>query len=175
MKLSLTMKTKATADEVWQLFAHQFDYADHWMAAAPKSYSNGEGKLFDGAKSSGRIIEMKPDGSGMKASERFIAYDEAAKTCIVRVDILNVSAAFPIKYNSLDFSVVQDSDGGSTIRWIYGAKIKPWAYVMWPMLRMGMFKAWKELSEEFKHYVETGKPHPRKIEAIEKAKVALGA
>ena len=46
---------------------------------------------------------------------------------------------------------------------------------MWPMLRMGMFKAWKELSEEFKHYVETGKPHPRKTKAIEKAKEHLGA
>lgn len=73
------MKTKATANEVWKLFAHEFDHADQWMAAAPKSYSNGEGKLFDGAKSTGRIIEMKPDGSGMKASECFIEYDETGK------------------------------------------------------------------------------------------------
>ena len=173
MELTKTMRMTATADKIWEVFAHQFDQGDRWMAAVPRSYSNDGGKLFNGAKSTGRICEMNPDGTGMKAAERFIAYDESAKTCTVRVEFLNVSGAFPIKYNSLDFSVVQDNDGSSTVKWIFGAKIKPWAYLMWPMLRMGMFRAWKELSEEFKHYVETGKPHPRKTTAMEKAKVDI--
>ncbi len=170
MKLTKTIKITATADEVWEVFAHQFNHADRWMASVPRSYANEGGKLFDGAQSTGRICEMKPDGTGVKASERFISYDELAKTCTVKVEFLNARGSFPLDYNSLDFSVVEDPDGDSTVKWVFGAKIKPWAYLMWPMLRMGMFKAWKELSEEFKHYVETGKPHARKVTAIEKAK-----
>lgn len=175
MKLSKTMNITAAADKVWEVFAHKFDQGDQWMAAVPRSYSNDGGKLFHGAKSTGRICEMKSDGTGMKASERFIAYDESGKTCTVKVDLLNAPGLFPLKYNSLEFSVIQDSDGGSTVQWIFGAKIKPWAYLMWPVLRMGMFKAWKELTEEFKYYVETGKPHPRKVTAMEKAKAVINA
>lgn len=169
------MKISASAEKVWEVFAHQFDEGHRWMAAVPKSYSNDGGKLFDGAKSTGRIVEMNADGTGMKASERFVEYDESAKTCVVKVDLLDAPMLFPIKYNSLSFSVVHDDDNNCTVQWIYGAKIKPLAYLMWPLLRMGMFKAWKELSEEFKCYLETGEPHPRKVAAIEKAKAVVNA
>jgi len=169
MKLTKTTKIDATADDAWALFAHRFEQADHWMASVPRSYGQPSGERFEGAPSAGRICEMRTDGTGMKASERFVAYDEAAKTCTVRVDLIDAPRLFPIDHNSLDFSVVDDPDGGSTATWVFGAAIKPWAYVMWPMLRMGMFTAWRQLCEEFQHYVETGTPHPRKIAAVQKA------
>ena len=71
------------------------------------------------------------------------------------------------------FKQVNDSHGhlvGSRLLSEVGATLKPWAYVMWPVLRMGMFTAWNQLCEEFQHYVETGTPHPRKVAAIEKAR-----
>ena len=166
MKLTKTTKIDATADDVWTLFAHRFDRADEWMSSAPRSYANESGEWFEGASSAGRIIEMQPDGTGMKASERFVAYDEAAKTCTVRVDLIDVPRVFPIDHNSLDFSVVDDPHGGSMATWVFGATIKPWAYVISPLLRMSMFRAWNQLCEEFQHYVETGTPHPRKVAAI---------
>lgn len=172
MKLTRTTKIEATADAVWALFAHRFEEADQWMAAAPRSYGQERGERFEGAKSAGRIIEMKPDGTGMKASERFVAYDEAARTCTVRVDLIDAPRLFPIDHNSLDFSVIDDADGGSTATWVFGATLKPWGYLMWPMLRMGMFTAWNQLCEEFLHYVQTGTPHPRKVAALEKARSA---
>lgn len=174
MKLTKTTKIDATADDVWTLFAHRFEEADQWMASVSRSYGHDSGETFEGSTSAGRIIEMQPDGKGMKASERFVAYNEAAKTCSVRVDLIDAPRVFPIDHNSLDFRVVDDPDGGSTATWVFGAAIKRWGYVMWPMLRMGMFKAWNQLCEEFQHYVETGAPHPRKVAAIEKAGSAPG-
>lgn len=172
MKLTKTTKIDASADDVWALFAHRFEDADQWMASVPRSYGHDSGERFEGATTAGRIIEMQPDGKGMKASERFVAYDEAAKTCSVRVDLIDAPRLFPIDHNSLDFSVADDPDGGSTATWVFGATLKRWGYVMWPMLRIGLFRAWNQLCEEFQHYLETGTPHPRKVAAIEKAGAA---
>ena len=115
MKLTKTTKIDATADEVWALFAHRFEEADQWMASVPRSYGQQSGEKLEGATTAGRIVEMRPDGTGMKASERFVAYDEAAKTCSVRVDLIDAPRLFPVDHNSLDFSVVDDAGGGSTV------------------------------------------------------------
>ena len=141
-------------------------------------------------KHAGHPLNWKPDSFLTKDASHIIcashgalydintgdvhAYDEATKTCSVRVDLIDAPRLFPIDHNSLHFSVVDDPDGGSTATWVFGAALKPWGYLMWPMLRMGMFKAWNELCEEFQHYVETGTPHPRKAAAREKASSASG-
>ncbi len=169
MKLTKTMKTNASADHVWHVFAHRFNHGDEWMASVPRSYGKHSGASFEGARTTGRICELRPDGKGMKAWEHFVAYDEAAKTCSVRVDLVDAPPVFPVDHNSLNFSVVDDPDGGSTATLVFGAKIKPWAFLTWPMLWMGMRVAWTRLSEELQHYVETGTPHPRKIAATKKA------
>ena len=174
MKLTKTTTIEATVDEVWDLFAHRFNDADQWMSSVPKSYGH-DGEPLNGASSAGRICELRPDGTGMKASERFIAYDEAAKTCSVHVDLIDAPRVFPIDHNSLDFSVVAASGGGATVTWEFGAKLRPWAYLMWPLLWKGMSVAWSQLCEEFKHYVETGTPHPRKVAAVKKASASAAA
>lgn len=173
MKLTKTTKIDATADDVWALFAHRFEDADQWMAAVSRSYGLDSAERFEGATTAGRIVEGPPDGNGVKATERFVAYDEVAKTCSVRVDPFDTPRVFPLDHMSLDFSVVDDPDGGSTATWVFGATLKRWGYVMWPMLRIGMFKAWNQLCEDFQHYVETGTPHPRKVAAIKEAGSAI--
>lgn len=172
MKLTKTTKIDAAAADVWDLFAHRFNEADQWMASVPRSYGQENGTRLEGASSAGRICELQPDGTGMKASERFVAYDEASKTCSVRVDFVDAPRVFPVHHNSLDFSVVDDPDGGSTATWVFGAKIKPWGYLMWPLLWRGFSVGWSQMCEELKHYVEIGKPHPRKVAAIEQASSA---
>ena len=78
-------------------------------------------------------------------------------------------------HNWLRFSVVADPVGRSTATFEFGAKIKPWGYALWPVLRKGMTGAWNQMCEEFKHYVETGTPHPRKVAAIESVSAAVHA
>lgn len=168
MKYTTTTKINASANEVWRVFAHQFDEADQWISSVARSYGTDGGQKFAGATTTGRICEFKPDGSGMKVFERFVTYDEAAKTGRVHVDFIDPRRMLPMQSLSLDFTV-SDDDGGSTAVWGFGAAIKPFAKFMTPVLRIGITKAWRELAEELAYYVETGSPHPRKLAAIEKA------
>lgn len=169
MKFTKTTKIDASAEDVWAVFAHGFDDAHEWMASIPRSYGKENGDWFDGATSAGRVCELQPDPSGLKATERFLAYDEAAKTCTVRVDFADTPKVFPVHYNTLDFSVTDDTDGGSTTTWAFSSNVKPWAYVMWPVIRKGAAVAVSQIGDELKHYVESGTPHPRKVKALEKA------
>ena len=175
MKLIKKTKIDATAEAVWAVFAHGFDDADAWLSSVPRSYGDENAPGLEGAPSAGRICELQADGTGMKASERFVAYDEAAKTCSVRVEFVDPPPGFPVHHASLDFSVVDDPDRGSTATWAFGAKLKPWGYLMWPLLWKGFSGGWNEMCEELKHYVETGTPHPRKVAAIKKASAAASA
>ncbi len=40
--------------------------------------------------------------------------------------------------------------------------------LMRPMIKMQFDRMTKNLMEEFKHYVETGRPHARKVKAAQK-------
>lgn len=175
MKFVKATKIRATADDVWDLFAHQFDDADKWMASVPRSYGTDVGERFEGAKTTGRTCEFRPDGKGMKALERFVAYDEASRTGSIRVDFIDAPRMIPMRHLSLDFSVVDNADASATAHWEFGANIKSWAFLMQPMLKRGMSKAWRELAEELVHYVETGTPHPRKVAAIKKASLSANS
>ncbi len=105
MRFSTTTRINASADEVWKVFAHQFDAADQWISSAARSYGTDRGKQFESATATGRICEFKPDGSGMKVFERFVAYDEAAKAGCVRVDFMDALRMLPLHSLSLEFAV----------------------------------------------------------------------
>lgn len=175
MQLTKTTKMEATAHSVWDVFAHRFNDAQEWLSSVPRSYGQEREAALEGAPSAGRICELQPDGRGMKASERFVAYDETNRTCSVRVDFVDAPSVFPVHHASLDFSVVDDPDGGATATWAFGAKLKPWGYLMWPLLWKGFSTGWSQMCEELKHYVETGTPHPRKVAASKRASSASGS
>ena len=169
MKVTKSAKVNAPAEQVWAVFAHGFDDAYKWMASVPHSYGTDNGDWFEGATSAGRVCELQPDSSGLKASERFLAYEEAAKRYTIRIEFVDTPRIFPIRHNTAEFSVVDDAEGGSTATWNIISKIKPWAYPASPLIRPGFARFLGQVGEELAHYVETGTPHPRKVAALEKA------
>jgi ligand-binding SRPBCC domain-containing protein len=169
MKFKKTMKVQAPAEQVWAVFAHGFDDAYKWMASIPNSYGKEIGSWFDDASTAGRVCQLQPDPSGLKASEQFLAYDESAKRCTVRIDFLDTPRVFPVRYNTVEFSVVDDAEGGSIMPWDFTSEIKPWAFPMWPVIRLGAARFITQIGEELAYYVETGTPHPRKIAALDQA------
>ena len=166
---------KASTEEVWKVFAHDFDDAYAWMASVPRSYGKANGEKFDGAQSAGRVCELTPDSRGIKASEKFLAYNEVAKTCMVLIDFADTPAVFPVYHNTVEVSVVDAGGGQSKITWAFRSKIKPWAFLIWPLIRIGFGVFVGQIVEELKHYIENGTPHPRKIKAMNKAKAAANA
>jgi hypothetical protein len=175
MRFTKRSNVNASAQEVWKAFAHDFDNAYKWMASVPRSYAKANGDEFDGAQSAGRVCELNPDSRGVKASEKFLAYDEVAKTCTVRIDFVDTPALFPVYHNTVEFSVVDAAEGQSKMTWAFRSAIKPWAFLIWPFIRIGFGVFVGQIMEELKHYVENGTPHPRKIKAMNKAKLAASA
>lgn len=106
------------------------------------------------------------------ASEQFLAYDDDAKTCTVRIDFRNTAALFPVDHNEIDFSIVDTGENQSEMTWVFRSEIKPWAYVIWPIIRLGFGVFVGQITQELKYFVEHDSPHPRKVRALAKQKSA---
>ena len=175
MRFTKHTSVNATAAKVWKTFAHDFDTAHEWMASVPNSYGKANGDAFDGATSQGRVCELDGKSNGVKASEKFLDYDEKNKTCTIRIDFINTPFMFPVRYNQVTVSVVDVDNGRSEMTWAFRSQIKPLAYLIWPLLRIGFGVFVGQIIEELKHYVEHDTPHPRKLNALNKAKLPARA
>ncbi len=172
MKITKHVTIEASAEKVWKVFAHDFDQASEWMASVPNSYGKNLGKEFEGAKSSGRVCELDANPNGIKASESFLAYDEKNKSCTVDISLLNTPALVPILGNVLNFSVKDSGQNQSSVTWIITPKLKPFAYLLYPLIKFGLGLFIGQIIGELKYFVENGKPHPRKVKAIGKMQLA---
>ena len=168
VKFTKKAKVNADADKVWEIFAHGFNDADKWMASVNHSFAQANGKSFEGSHSDGRVCELSSDGKGLKASEQFLAYNEENKTATVRIDFLDAPSIFPVKFNTLDFSLREIAEGQSEMTWKFRSDIKSFGFLLWPLLRIGFGVFVGQIIEELKFYVENGTPHPRKIKAMKK-------
>jgi len=165
----------ASADKVWSVFAHDFEGAHKWMASVPHSYGKPNGTLFEGAESAGRVCELDSNPKGMKASEQFLAYDEAAKRATVRVDFVNTPFLFPVDHNAVEVTIVDVGENQSEMTWAFSSQLKPLGFLMWPLIRIGFSVFVGQIIGELKFFVENGTPHPRKIKATSKLKLAASA
>jgi len=174
MRFTKKATLNASEEKVWNVFAHDFDNAHVWMASVPNSYAKANGEEFDGAQSAGRVCELNGP-KGIKASEQFLAYDEAAKTCTIQIDFVDTPFMFPVVRNTVDVSVVDAGNGQCEMTWGFRSQIKPLAYLMWPLLRLGFGVFIGQIVEELKFYVENDSPHPRKLKANKKAELSASA
>jgi hypothetical protein len=82
---------------------------------------------------------------------------------------------FPVDHNTVDVSIADTGSGKSELTWVFHSKLKPWAFLMWPMIRLGFGFFIKQIIEELKFYVENDAPHPRKVKALGKARLHIDA
>ena len=88
-------------------------------------------------------------------------------TATVQIDFVNTPFFFPVKFNTLEFSLLEIGENQSKMTWKFHSNIKALGFILWPLLRLGFGKFIKEIMEELQFYVENGTPHPRKIKAVE--------
>ena len=138
------------------------------MSSIPNSHGKDFGKKFPGAHSSGRVCELNSDPKGIKAEELFLAYDEENKSCTIKIEFANTSVFFPIQYNVLNFSLREIAEHKTEVNWIVDSHLKPFAHLLYPIIRLGFGFFVQQILEELKYFAENGKPHPRKTKAVEK-------
>lgn len=168
MKITKHQTIQATADRVWQVFAHDFDQADEWMSSIPKTSGAQLGEQFEDATSCGRVCEIDANPNGIKIKEAFLAYDEQDKRCKLDISLHNAPFIAPIYGNQLTFSVRDTGVNQSEITWIMEPKIKPLAHIIYPLLKFGIGKLAAQILEELTYFIEQGQPHPSKVKAMAK-------
>ena len=168
VKFTKKLTVNKSSDKVWAVFAHGFNDAHKWMASVNHSSAKTTGKSFEGCHSDGRVCELSPNKNGLKASEQFLAYNEENKTATIQIDFLDAPFFFPVKFNTMSFSIIELGEGQSEMTWEFRSDIKPLAYLLWPILRLGFGVFISQIMEELKFYVENGTAHPRKLKALKK-------
>ena len=88
-------------------------------------------------------------------------------TATVQIDFVNTPFLFPVKFNTLEFSLLEMGDDQSKMTWKFRSNIKPLGFILWPLLRLGFGKFIQDIMEELQFYVANGTARPRKIKAME--------
>jgi len=161
-KINLTIEKEiiidANIDDAWQLLGPQF--TDAYLWASTVSTSEGQGEKIGGIYSEricttniGVLTEKVLDYS---AENHVLAYSFEGMPKMIRY------AQNTWKLTSID-------NGKTKLTLVMEIRIGGFiGTIMKPMMRMKMASTMKHTIEEFKFYVEFGKPHPRKVKALHK-------
>ncbi|QFR39480.1 SRPBCC family protein [Candidatus Gracilibacteria bacterium 28_42_T64] len=167
MKVSIKVLINSPIGDVWKVLADDFDKAGDWMSPVPKSHKIQEGKSASGSPMVGRICEFTSKGAqGLLANEKITFYDGDKHLMTVEIVPKNGPGLLPIVKNTLDISAISVGDDQTEVIWTANPQLKPHGYVLYPLLILGFKKGFGDILEELKYFVETGKPHPRKLKKI---------
>lgn len=152
---------KNVADS-WHLLGPRF--ADIYLWASSVNHTEPKGEGFNGATCSERGCETVMGG----IKEKILEY--SANNHLVKFDIYQ---GLPSMVKKAIHTWQVTSEGNNKSRFILHADISLGGFagiIMQPMMKMMMNKMMKTMTEDFKHFVETGKPSQAKIKAIQKFK-----
>ncbi len=163
MHIEVYTNVNVPADKAWNLMANQFDKVHEWSAGI--SHSSGSRNACEqGSKRSCDTALGHFDEKIVRfneAKKRFAYYATSKDMPFFVKGMVIENKVSPISAISCRAGYVVDVD-----------MIVP--FNIFPGILMKMkFKQTLGLNlEEFKHYLETGQKHPRKIKALEKAQAA---
>lgn len=150
-------------DKAWHVLGHGF--ADVHIWASPVNHSGGSGNSFNGATCSERGCDIAGMG---KTKEKLIKYSDA--------DYLlsyTVPEGMPsmVKYATNTWQLTSLGIDKSKLTMVMDLTLGGFiGMIMQPMMKMMMGKMAVTIIQDFKYYVENGKPSEAKIKAIKKHK-----
>ncbi|MEL6560832.1 MAG: SRPBCC family protein [Bacteroidota bacterium] len=156
-----TIINKSIAD-CWEILGNQ--YVDIYKWASPVNHAEGDGKSgLNGAACDIRGCHVSGMGD---IKEKLTDFDPENHYLAYEV-ITGLPAMMKAAKNSWKLSAINAEQtrlnmaGVIQPKGILGSLLKP-------VLKMQFDKMTKNIVEEFKHYVETGEQHPRKVKAAQK-------
>ena len=160
--ITLGTNIKVPADKVWEVLAHRFGEADAWASSINKSSVTTPTTAKD-VPYSGRTC----DTTQGVFHEAIRTWDEQNKTLAYEITkgfpffVKQGSNTWRIEEKSADLAKVSMKMELQT-RTIIGI-------LMSPMMKMQMSKVAGQVIEELTHFLEQGKPHPRKQKALHRS------
>lgn len=159
----MILKKQITIDknisEAWNVLGPQFTDAYKW--ASPVNHSKGQN-----ANNEGFCDERACSTSMGKLREKILNYSEEKHSLTYQI-----SEGMPsmVSFASNTWTLSSKGANQSQLDMTINVDVKGFmGKLMAPMMKMQLSKMGQVLVEDFKYYVETQKPHPRKVKAAAK-------
>ena len=160
MKIRTEFKVSAPAERAWEVIAEKFGDAAEW--AATLESTSLKGSLGVGAI---RTCHTKGVGPFPPATieERLIDFDPKQQRYTYVVES-GLPPIFKSAQNS--WSVESISETSCIVHTHVIAKLSLWLRPLEWLFPLLLKRDLKKTFEELRHYIEHGKPHPRKVKSI---------
>jgi hypothetical protein len=164
MNITRSTIIKAPLEKVWKVTAHEFDKVGEWSSGVSLSDIAEGNSPTDEAGMAGRIC-ITAFG---KCYEMFESYDEQRHAFTYKAQFEKTPPGVLSARNTWSVEAISDSQTRFTMNAQTELNLFPGLLLRIPM-RLQIPRILDMNLEEAKHYIETGKPHPRKLAAMQKA------
>jgi hypothetical protein len=160
MVLEREIVINTNIEAAWQVLGPQFPYAFKWASAV--NHSEGKGDSLNGSTCSERGCETVLG----KLKEKLLTY--SAENYLLSYELAEGMPSM-VNYATNTWRLISLDSNKTVLRISINFRFRGLAGIlMQPMLKIQLSRLGKHLLEEFKYYVESGKPHSRKIKAMKK-------
>lgn len=150
----------ATLEKAWEVLGPQFENAQVWASSINHSEALNHESLNG---STCTIRGCSIEGMG-EVKETLLSYSPEGYSLSY---VVKEGMPKMVKYASNHWQLTDLGNGKTKLT--MNIKMKTGGFMGWMMsgmMKKKMTKLSSEIGEEFKFYVENGKPHPRKIESL---------
>ena len=165
MQIRKKIKINQPADKVWEVLGEDFVNSAEWMSMAFHSFELEE-KSNIVAPASGRVCLIGDKKSHVVAEEKLVQFDRNTKSFILEV-VPTAGKKIPVIKSMSKFEVKKIDANSCEVLCSPNVTIKPYAYLIYPLLKFGLGRDFYNLLEDLKYFMENGKVHPRKVKATE--------
>ena len=166
MEINKTITVNQSLDKLWEIMATDYTKVAEWTSVLHASRNNDDiTTRLEGAPAGGRVCTAPGFGD---IKETITHYDEKKKHFRYKADISSMPSFVKAIANNWSFRYLGSKKTEVTMKMELDLNAFP-GTIMAPMMRLQMGRQGNILLEELKYYAETGKVHPRKTQALQKA------
>ena len=164
MQVRRRIVVNQSIDSVWQVVAIDFDkIGDIITAVNSSALDHTIQPLVEGAPAGGRVCSTDNLGEIKEIITRF---DERKKLLSYQADVSGLPKF--VKNLENNWSLNSLGDNKTEIKMRIEGNLAGIGVLMTPVMKVWLGKIGQKTLEEVKYYAETGKIHPRKVEALQK-------
>jgi hypothetical protein len=168
MRITRQAIVNASAEDVWGVVAHEFDLIGSWATAVPASNEAAHAAAPAGCPVGGRTCQTTM-GMFPEVEERIVSYDQDGRT--LTYEPVRGIPRFTARARTT-WQVVAIDDRRSQVRFTATVTTRGIARPLMALaMRVQMGRAGVHVFDDLRHYVEHGKPSPRKQRQLDRASV----
>ena len=161
MKIEAVTQIDRPIEDVWALVADDFTSIQRWSASVFTSDPIEAAEADGSAPVAGRYCTFTEDPKGFGAREVIRKYDKANHRLEFDVVPVNAPAAVPLKQNHVVLTLEALGPSTTRVRWVATPELKAHGYLMYPMVKLGLGKAFRGILKELKEFARVELPRPR--------------